>query len=256
MSMLSYPYPRHNALDAMLDRTISRSVDGLSPNSAIAGRGLVELREFPVRLIRPIPSGTNPPSSEVAAGARLRAELGLPADSVVIGTVAALEPLKGHLVLLEAARQICAEFSQAYFVISGEGVMRPQLEAYIRDQQLRNRVYLLGFTPDARALTNAFDLVAFPSFYEGMPIAVLEAMALARPIVATNVGGIPEEIEHAVSGWLVPPRDSAALADGLCSLLRDRDLAHRLGQAAQNRFYEHFTLQHMQAAYQEWYRNR
>jgi glycosyltransferase involved in cell wall biosynthesis len=113
---------------------------------------------------------------------------------------------------------------------------------------------LLGFTPDARALTNAFDLVAFPSFYEGMPIAILEAMALAKAIVSTNVGGIPEEIEHGLSGWLVPARNSAALADGLRRLLRDRDWAQQLGQAAHARFYQYFTLQHMQAAYQDWYR--
>jgi glycosyltransferase involved in cell wall biosynthesis len=255
MSVLSYPYPRRRAWDAALDRAVGRSVHGISPNSAIAGQGLIALREFPAHLIRSIPSGTTPPPIDLAAGARLRTELGLPAGSVVIGTVAALEPLKGHLVLLDAARQIAAEVPQVYFVISGEGVMRPQLEAYIRDHQLGDRVYLLGFTPDARALTNAFDLVAFPSFYEGMPIAILEAMALAKPIVATNVGGIPEEIEHGTSGWLVPARDSAALADGLFRLLRDRDLAHSLGQAAQARFYQYFTLQHMQAAYQEWYRS-
>lgn len=256
MSVLSYPYPRHSPLDAALDRAISRSVDGLSPNSTVAGQGLIALREFPPALIHPIPSGTTPPLVDPTAGARLRAELGLPADSVIIGTVAALEPLKGHLILLDAARQLGAEFPQARFVISGEGAMRPQLEAYIREQQLSDRVYLLGFTPDARALTNAFDLVAFPSFYEGMPIAILEAMALARPIVATEVGGIPEEIEHGTSGWLVPPRDSAALAEGLRRLLRDRALAQQLGQAAQTRFYRHFTLQHMQTAYQDWYRNR
>lgn len=255
MSILSYPYPRHSTLDAALDRAVSRSVTGLSPNSAIAGRGLITLREFSPDRIRPIPSGTTPPTIDVDAGARLRADLGLPADSVLIGTVAALEPLKGHLVLLAAARQICAEFPQVYFVISGEGVMRPQLAAYIREQQLSDRVYLLGFTPDARALTNAFDVVAFPSFYEGMPIAILEAMALAKPIVSTNVGGIPEEIEHGTSGWLVPPRDSAALADGLRQVLRDDALARQLGQAAQARFYQRFTLQHMQTAYQDWYRN-
>jgi glycosyltransferase involved in cell wall biosynthesis len=256
MSVLSYPYPRRSVLDAALDRAVRRSVDGISPNSAIAGQGLIALRGFPAHLIQPIASGTTPPPIDLAAGARLRSKLGLPADSVLIGTVAALEPLKGHLVLLDAARQLLAEFPRAYFILSGTGVMQPQLTDFIRNHALRDRVYLLGFTPDARALTNAFDIVAFPSFYEGMPIAILEAMALAKPIVATNVGGIPEEIESGVSGWLTPARDSAALAEGLRHCLRNPDRARDLGRAAQARFYQQFTLQHVVTAYQAWYRSR
>jgi glycosyltransferase involved in cell wall biosynthesis len=245
MSILSYPYPRRTALDARLDRQVAQTVDLFSPNSAAAGRGLIELRGFAPDRIRPIASGTPPPPLDLTAGARLRAELGLPADSLIVGTVAALEPLKGHLVLLEAIAQIQHEFPQAYFVFSGEGVMRPQLEDFIRRHQLNNQVYLLGFTKDARAITNAFDAVAFPSFYEGMPIAILEAMALAKPIVASAVGGIPEEIEDGVSGWLTPPRDSAALAVALRRLLGDFDLARAIGAAGRERYYRLFTVQHM-----------
>jgi glycosyltransferase involved in cell wall biosynthesis len=245
LSILSYPYPRRNAFDARLDREVSQSVDVVSPNSAAAGQGMIELRGFPTDRIRPIASGTPPPPVDLNAGQRLRAELGLPANSLIVGTVAALEPLKGHLVLLEAIDQIQHEFPQVYFVFSGEGVMRPQLEDFIRRRQLNNRVYLLGFTKDARAITNAFDAVAFPSFSEGMPIAILEAMALGKPIVATQVGGIPEEIEHGVSGWLVPPRDSAALASALRQLLGSFEQARAMGAAARDRYYRLFTVQHM-----------
>ncbi len=253
LSVLSYPYARRRAFDSARDRAIIRAVDSVSPNSKIAGQGLIDLREFPASIVRPIPSGTTPPPFDPEAGARLRAELGLPPDSILIGTVAALEPLKGHLVLLAAANQIRNEFPRVRFALSGEGVMRPRLEAYIRDHQLQDRVYLLGFTKDARAMTNAFDIVAFPSFYEGMPIAILEAMALAKPIVATAVGGIPEEIAHGESGLLVPARDSRALANGLRQLLTDVARARQMGQAAQDRFYRQFTLQHMVDAYQDLY---
>ena len=254
LSILSYPYPRRNAFDARLDRQVSQSVDMVSPNSAAASQGMIELRGFPTDRVRSIASGTPPPPVVLEAGARLRSELGLPADSVIVGTVATLEPMKGHLVLLEAIDQIQREFPRIYFAFSGEGVMRPQLEAFIQSRNLQNRVYLLGFTRDARAITNAFDVVAFPSFYEGMPIAILEAMALAKPIVATNVGGIPEEIDHGTSGLLVPPRNSGALADALRQVLSAPDYARQLGRAAQHKFYRQFTLQHMVGAYQKLYR--
>jgi len=245
MSVQSYPYPPRTPLDAIMDRRLIRAVDYLVPNSLAAAQGLMSLRGFPKSKIHPIQTGTPAPPQDREAGVRLRAELDLPSDRVLVGTVAALEPLKGHLVLLEALREIQAEFPQAHLIFLGEGIMRPQITAYVQAHQLVGRVSLLGYRNDAQRLTNAFDVVAFPSFVEGMPITILEAMALARPIVATNVGGIPEEIEHGASGLLVPPRDSRALADGLRQMLRSPGNAARMGQAAREKYCRQFTVQRM-----------
>ncbi len=248
MSMLSYPFPRKTPLDAILDRQMVRTLDCIAPNSAFAGQGMTTLRGFPPNRVHPILSGTPPPSNEPEAGHRMRAELGLPESSILIGTVATLEPLKGHLVLLDAARQLCDEFPNVFFILSGDGIMRPQLEQYIQQHNLSQQVRLLGYR-DARLLVNAFDLVAFPSLYEGLPFAIQEAMALAKPIVATNVGGIPEEIDDKVSGLLVPPHNSEALAQALRQLLRSPDRAAQMGQAAQDKYYRLFTPQHMVNAF-------
>ena len=253
LSIQSYPYPRKSPLDKIIDRQIIQAVDDFIPNSLAAAKGLITLRDFPADKVHPIQTGTPMPPLDPQAGQRLRMNLSLPATSILIGTVATLEPMKGHLVLLDAFRQIQSEFSQAHLVFLGEGIARPQIESFIHTHHLEHRVKLLGHRDDAQALTNAFDLVAFPSFYEGLPIAILEAMALAKPIVATNVGGIPEEIDHNRSGILVPPRDSHALAGGLRQMLQSPDRATHMGRAAREKYYQQFTLQHMVNAYIQLY---
>jgi glycosyltransferase involved in cell wall biosynthesis len=179
------------------------------------------------------------------AGQRLRQELGLPAQSLLIGTVAVLEPLKGHLVLLDAVRRLQSEFPQAHFIFVGQGRLRPQIEAYLQAHQLAHQVSLLGYRKDVPQIINAFDVVAFPSLHEGLPYAIQEAMALAKPIVASRVGGIPEEIDDGRSGLLVPPGDSQALAEGLRRLLRSPAQAAEMGRGAQEKYAKQFTLQRM-----------
>jgi glycosyltransferase involved in cell wall biosynthesis len=245
MSVQSSPYPRKSRLDVLLDRQLLRAVDCLVPNSLAAGQALISLRGFPKSKISPIQTGTPPPPYSSGVGVRLRSELGLPADSILIGTVAALELLKGHLVLLEALCTIQMEFPRAHLIFLGDGIARSHIDSYIQAHHLKGRVSLLGHRDDARLLTNAFDIVVLPSLYEGLPISILEAMALAKPIVATNVGGIPEEIDHEVSGLLFPPRDSRALADALKKLLHFPTEAARMGEAAQKKYYSRFTAQHM-----------
>jgi len=249
LSVQSYPFPRRFWFDKLVDRWIAQAVNVIVPNSLTAGQALINLRGFPAYKVSTIQTGTLPPPYDPAASAQLRAELNLPRDSILVGTVAALEPMKGHRVLLEAIQHIHPEFPQVKFVFLGEGTARAALEAYIRTHALESVVRLAGHRHDAQRLTNAFDLIAFPSLYEGLPIAILEAMALAKPIVATAVGGIPEEIDHGRSGLLVAPGDSQALADGLRQLLQSPARTAQMGRAAQGKYYRQFTLEHMVEAF-------
>jgi glycosyltransferase involved in cell wall biosynthesis len=245
MSVLSYPFPLKRQQESSLDQQILAAVDCLIPNSVAAGQGLVSLRHFPADRVTPIQGGTAAPPVDREAGQRLRQELGLPAQSLLIGTVAVLEPLKGHLVLLDAVRRLQSEFPHAHFIFVGDGRLRPQLEAYLQAHQLADRVSLLGYRKDVPQIINAFDVVAFPSLHEGLPYAIQEAMALAKPIVASRVGGIPEEIDDGRSGLLVPPGDSQALADGLRQLLRSPMQAAEMGRGAQEKYARQFTLGRM-----------
>ena len=141
--------------------------------------------------------------------------------SQIVGVVARLEPEKGHPTLLEAWPAVLRAVPDAYLLIVGEGSRRDALEAQARELRIAHRVVFTGRRDDVPAVTAALDVAVLPSYREAQGLTILEAMALSRPVVASNVGGIPEMIEDGVTGLLVPPHD----ADGAGR--RDRPAADR-----------------------------
>src|SRR4026208_1624563 len=158
---------------------------------------------------------------DAAPVASLHAELWLPHHAPVVGNVAALVPHKGQRHLIEAAHLVVRESPDARFVILGEGELRESLERQVRDHHLEKHVLLPGFRTDVLGWIKGFDLFAMSSVTEGLGTSLLDAMACARPIVATRTGGIPEIVEDGVNGLLVPPRDHAALAGAIVKMLKD-----------------------------------
>ena len=134
--------------------------------------------------------------------------------SQIVGVVARLEPEKGHPTLLEAWPAVLRAVPDAYLLIVGEGSRRDALEAQARELRIAHRVVFTGRRDDVPAVTAALDVAVLPSYREAQGLTILEAMALSRPVVASNVGGIPEMIEDGVTGLLVPPHDADALAGG------------------------------------------
>jgi glycosyltransferase involved in cell wall biosynthesis len=154
----------------------------------------------------------------------------------VVAILGHLSEVKGYPTFLRAAAQIVAAGGDCAFVaigkeLAGDGY-RAVLDRMIADLGLTDRVTFLGFRSDAETVLRAVDVVVMPSQSEGLPLALLEAMACGRPIVATPVGGIPEAIADRVNGLLVPQNDAGAIAQAVLSVLRDRSLAVRLGQQA------------------------
>jgi glycosyltransferase involved in cell wall biosynthesis len=131
------------------------------------------------------------------------------------------------------------------FVIVGEGELREPLERQIRDKHLERHVFLAGFRMDVLELTKGFDVFAVSSVHEGMCIALVDAMAAAKPAVATRAGGIPEVLDDGTTGFLVERRDHHAMAEALVRLLKAGDLRRRMGEAALRRAREHFTVERM-----------
>lgn len=174
---------------------------------------------------------------EVSRCAQHALEHNQPALQRTVLTVARLDSQKGLHILIEAA----AHVPDVQFVIAGEGVERAALQEQIARLGLSKRVHLLGYRSDIADLLARCDVFVLPSFYEGLPLAVLEAMAHCKPVIATTAGGIPEAITSGVEGLLVPPGDPCALAAAICDVLSDAELSQRMAVMGRRRIESDFS---------------
>jgi glycosyltransferase involved in cell wall biosynthesis len=190
---------------------------------------------------------------EQEACCTLPEEYGMEPGAEIVGVVARLEPEKGHATLLDAWPSVLRTVPGAYLLIVGEGSRRESLEAQARDLRIAHRVVFTGRRDDVPAVTAALDVAVLPSYREAQGLSILEAMALRRPVVASNVGGIPEMITDGVTGLLVPPHDADALAAAIVRLLTDHSLADTLGRAGHDLVHDRFCIQLMVEAIEEIY---
>ena len=177
--------------------------------------------------------------------ANIHAEFWLPTHAPVVGAVAALTQEKGHRYLIDAAALVVREVPDARFVILGEGELRPVLERQIKELHLDKHVVLPGFRADILSFIKSFDLFVMSSLFEGLGTSLLDAMALSKPTVASDTGGIPEVVSHGETGLLVPPRDARALASAIGKLLQDPDRRERMGRAGLDRVNRLFSAERM-----------
>jgi len=176
----------------------------------------------------------------------LRNELGLPADSKLIGMVSVLRSWKGHPDFLRAAEIVKKQFPSAYFVIVGEGPRRNPIEEDLLEQGLEDYVFLTGHRDEIPQILTELDVFVLPSFAnEGVPQAILQALAMACPVVATAIGGIPEVITSGTHGLLCEPQNPHELASNIIKLLKDPQRAEEMAKVGQQRVIDHFSLQHM-----------
>lgn len=187
-----------------------------------------------------------------AAGTKLRESLGLSANDFVFVCVANLSQAKNHALLLSALKEVVAASPQKIMLLLvGDGPLRPALTSAA--SELGNAVRFLGRRTDVPAILAAADAFVLASDYEGNPLAVMEAMAAARPVVATAVGGIPELISDGVDGLLVQPGSPEGLAAGMIKLASNPNLASALGTAASETARARFSIDAMANSYGELY---
>ena len=187
-----------------------------------------------------IPNGIAPPKTPRPSS--FRNNLGIGASSTVCVAVGKLQREKGHDVLIRALAAI-PEGRRPHAAIAGTGMLRDELDSLASSLGVRDFVHLLGFQDNVLGILDAADIFVMPSRYEGFPIALLEAMALGKPIIATAVNGIPEAIENAYNGLLVPSEDDKALAAALLQFIEDPARAARLGAEAKRTFEARYTLE-------------
>jgi len=183
----------------------------------------------------------------------VRAELGIPQDAILVATAGRLSPEKNHLGLVEAAKHVLAKMPDVYFVVFGEGFLRPELEKAVADAGIGHRFFLPGFRSDVRSLLHEIDIFVLPSHTEGLPNVLLEAFACRKPVVATMVGGTPEVVRHGESGFLVHPNDIEELASYVLSLALDPDLRRKIGNYGNEFVKTKFDYGAQTAAYLESY---
>ncbi len=185
------------------------------------------------------------PAERQRQRAALLQELKLRADAKLIGMVARLQPVKGHRYFIEAAAQVAKADADAHFVLVGDGALRRDIETQAAQFGLTGRVHLLGDRPNAARIAAGFDVAVLTSLHEGLPNAVMEAMAAGVPVVATAVGGTTELIADGETGFLVPPADADAPAQRILTALRNPDWSARMVAQGRRRILDQFSMPRM-----------
>lgn len=226
--------------------TFRRADAAVAVSDAVARR-LAELSGLPHRAIHVIRNGVDVEHFGRSSGERrsaVRAALAAGPDDPLVLVSAVLRDGKGHDVLLRSLPAVRARVPTARLLVAGDGEREAALRSQARTlgDGMADAVRFLGHRTDIPDLLAACDLVVLPSVAEALPTALIEAAAAGRPVVATRVGGIPEVVVDGVSGLLVPPRDPAALADAIATLLLDRARARLYGTAARGIARSRFSI--------------
>lgn len=175
----------------------------------------------------------------------LHRELGLDSASRLLGIVGRIAPIKNHRLFFDAMARVLTEYPTAHLVVAGDGDLRPEMERYVREMGIANKVSFLGWRHDLPQVYADLDVVVISSKNEGTPVTAIEAMAAGRPVVATRVGGLPEVISDGETGYLVAPGSVEQLASAVKRVLRDSETTDRLRLRARESVKHKFTVERL-----------
>jgi glycosyltransferase involved in cell wall biosynthesis len=248
-------YRTRSAWSLLVDRWLKAADDLLIAESEASREYLTRRRGYAADRVRTVHNGVELPeipSTAERKGARL--QLGLREGELLLLSMGRLDAQKGYHLLIDAVAALRGSRKPRCAIV-GEGPRRDRLRAQIARLGLERIVQLPGERGDVRSWLCAADAFVLPSLWEGLPNALLEAMALGLPVVASGVDGVPEAVTDGQDGLLVAPGDAGALSGALAKLMDDPELRRRLGQAARARMAEGFTLSAMLAGYEAAYRD-
>ncbi len=244
-----YEYP--------LERQLVSAVSVFVTGSRAARDRLAEVLRLPPGKVVSIPNGIREREPDETRS-KTRARLGIDDDEVLVVSVGRLEPRKGHRYLIEAFRKHLTAHpeSRARLVIDGDGPLRPDLERLIAEVGVASRARIIHPERNVWNLYAACDLVVLPSVsHEDFPNVPLESMASSKPVVASRLAGVPEQVVHGVTGFTVPPGDSEALAAAISTLVASPELRAKMGAEGRRRFVERFTAERAARDYFDLYRS-
>lgn len=239
---------------SLLERIASRWCDRIVTVSEFHRRWATQLRICNLRQVVAIANGARTIDSTSSFNREaLRAQLGAQADELLIFTMSRLAPDKGIEYLIQATARLRSGTRKFRIVIAGDGPAHQTLEDMTRDLNVADMVSFLGFRQDTSELLCACDLVVFPSLREGLSIALLEAMAAGKPIIATSIGSVRDLASEGNAFWLVSPADSEELAEAIRIVGSDRGLMRCLGSGAGRLFRSRYTEDRMLSEYRRLY---
>ncbi len=210
---------------------------------------------FPADKVVSIPTGVSPAFFRVRRNPGARIKYGLDKDSIVIANVGILRSVKGHEVTLRAVKGVTDAFPGAKFLIVGDGPRRKALESLVNTLKISEHVIFTGFIEDIPEVFSFTDVAVLSSWSEGLPQSILQAMAAGVPVVATEVGGVPEVIKHEKTGILVAPGDHEALATGVIRILENPLLLSRMTERAKDTAEKEHSEGHMLDRIENLYRD-
>ena len=229
-------------------------VDRVVCNSKEGARWVLENEKVNSAKVAVIPNGIEVEHFEnVHDGPAVRREFGIPENAPLVGTVANFSPEKGYEILLEAAEFVLKGRRDTWFLFAGGGPLFEAMKARARALEGGRRIIFSGMREDAARILSSFDIFVLASFLEGCPNALLEAMAMAKPVIACDAGGIPELAENGKDGLLVEARNSRQLAEAILTLLENPAKGREFGEAACRKVRENFSLERMLDQYEKLY---
>jgi glycosyltransferase involved in cell wall biosynthesis len=236
-----YFSPAKAALFRRIEARLAPLADALVAVSDAVKSDLVSLGVAQAERIRVVPLGLELGhlAGPLPRGA-LRKEAGIPENAPLVGMVGRLVPIKDVPCFLRAARLVLEKRKDARFALVGDGEERPALESLCRELGIFGRVFFLGWRGDLAGVYGDLDVVVNASRNEGTPVALIEALAAARPVVATRVGGTPDLLGGGERGRLVPPGEPEALARAVLETLDESETSRRLAEAGR----EHVLARH------------
>ena len=239
----------------LVDRATTRFVSKYVAVCNSDAQFLRNRKHVSTKKIAVIPNGVDLRRFAVPQDSRnaIRLSLGFTEEDSVLIVVARFHPGKGHRVLLDSMHELLQSCPNVKLICLGEGPGEAELRAKCDSLGLAHCVRLVGYQQNVPEWLAAADINVLPSFYEGLPLTILEAMASGVPTVASNVGGIPDALEDGVSGLLVPPGDPQKLAEALFRLLNDHEMRNRIKRESHSRALRHFGFERQVSSTEKMY---
>jgi glycosyltransferase involved in cell wall biosynthesis len=243
--------PIRKKIYSLFDRFSEKFVDRFLVVSDVLRDNMIRGHGVPAEKVIRIYNGIEVdhylPQDQKGSRAKIRNEFNIDADTLLIGSVGRLVWQKGFGYLVRAIPEILKTFSRTKILLVGDGPLCDELEALAEKLNVEEHIIFTGFRDDIKDILSAIDVLVVPSLLEGFPMITLEGMAMAKPIIATRIDGIKEQIVDGESGILIPPRDPNAIADAIIRLGKDKNFAQNLGLEARRRVEERFTVEKMVA---------